>query len=132
MILNNYELSTFFLFSFMLVFFFYVIQTILFLIFYYRPKLIDDYLNNKFNLYFENKIKTSNDVPFFLRDTIITILIVPIIIIVIILFFDYKLIKKILNKTIKQLLFQLCLSLTSLCLFYYIIFYSSNYLVIRF
>lgn len=132
MILNNYEISIFFLFCFMFVFLFYVIQTILFIIYYYKPKIVDDYINDKLNIPIDQKIVTNNNIPFILRDIIIFILIIPIIIIIMIFFFDYKLIIKILKKTIKPLLFHLSLSLTSIALFYYIIFYSSKYLVITF
>ena len=132
MILNNYEISTFFLFCFMIVFLFYVLQTLLFVIYHYKPKLIDKKLNEKLDIDFDNKIKTNNEIPFILRDIIIFILLIPFIIIFIIIIFDYKLIVKILKKTIKPLLFHLVLSTTSMALFYFIIFYSSNYLVIEF
>ena len=131
MILNNYEISTFVLFVVMIVFLFYITQVCLFVVYHYKPK-IDNLLNEKLNLKFDDKIKTNNTIPFFLRDTIITILLIPVIIIIIILFFDYKLIRKILNKTIKLITFELILETTSMALFYFIIFYSSNYLVIEF
>lgn len=131
MIINSYEKTIFLLLVICMVISFYISHLTLFVVYHYKPKLVDDNLNNIFKP--DKKITTSDDFPFTLQYQFYGYIFIPLLLILLIFTFNYKIIMKILSKIIKPILFYLFLTLLiSVSLFYYIIFYSSNYMVVTF
>lgn len=131
MIINSYEKTIFLLLVICLIIFFYISHLTLFVIYHYKPIYVDDYLNNFFNP--DTKITTSDNFPFTLQYQFYGYIFIPLLIMILIFAFNYKIIIKILSKIIKPIFFYLFLTLfSSVSLFYYVIFYSSNYMVINF
>lgn len=131
MIINSYEKTIFLLLVICMVISFYISHLTLFVIYRYKPIYVDDYLNNFFNP--DTKITTSDDFPFTLQYQFYGYIFIPLIVILLVFVVNYKIIIKILSKIIKPMLFYLFLTLlTSVSLFYYVIFYSSKYMVVTF
>lgn len=131
MIINSYEKTIFLLLVICMVISFYISHLTLFVIYRYKPIYVDDYLNNFFNP--DTKITTSDDFPFTLQYQFYGYIFIPLLVMILIFVFNYKIIIKILSKIIKPILFYLFLTLlTSVSLFYYVIFYSSKYMVVTF
>ena len=102
---------------------------VLITLYYYKPKIVD----KKFNSIFNENIKTSDTLPIMIRDQVAIFIGVPLVLITIILVLEKKLIVKILKKIYKPLLFHLSLFMIfTMSLFYFILFYASDFLVITF
>ena len=129
--INLYEnlILTIFLISVGLIIYFSFV--VILIIFYYRKKSVDDFLNKLFKKkgIIKNDIETDKSFIFFLENQIIFYIIVPFLIFLGILITHYKLIKNIFTTFKNEIIYNIIImSLFSISLTYYIIFYSSNYL----